>query len=103
MSNDNTAYYTHCISYPMITLLMLRGDLPYDPDLLTPLSNIMWKDIMTKHKNDYDAGIAEVLDLLKARGIDTESFQVKINAIYTFACSLTLSPLGKRQLPPKAY
>ena len=103
MSNDNTAYYTHSVSYPMLTLLMLRGDLPYDQDLLTPLSNIIWKDIMTKHKNNYDAGIAEVLADLNDRGIDTDSLQAKINSIYSVACSLTLTPLGKRVLPPKAY
>lgn len=103
MSNDNTAYYTHSISYPMLTLLMLRGDLSYDPTLLTPLSGIVWKDIMTRHKNDYDAGVAEVLDFLKTKGFDIEQLQEKIATIYTQACSLILSPLGKRQLPPKAY
>ncbi len=103
MSNDNTAYYTHSVSYPMLTQLMLRGDLAYDTSLLAPLSNIIWKDIMTKHKNNYDAGIVEVLADLKSRGIDTDSLQAKINSIYTVACFLTLSPLGKRQLPPKAY
>lgn len=103
MSNDNTAYYTHSISYPMLTLLMLRGDLVYDASLLAPLSNIIWKDIMTKHKNDYDAGIAEVLANLKNRGVNIESLQSKINAIYTTACSLVLTPLGKRRLPPNAY
>lgn len=103
MSNDNTAYYTHSISYPMLTLLMLRGDLVYDASLLAPLSNIIWKDIMTKHKNDYDAGIAEVLANLKNRGVNIESLQSKINAIYATACSLILTPLGKRILPPKAY
>ncbi|GAB4026404.1 MAG: hypothetical protein Fur0011_2030 [Candidatus Microgenomates bacterium] len=103
MSNDNTAYYTHSISYPMLTLLMLRGDLAYDTSLLAPLSNIVWKDIMTKHKNDYDAGIAEVLSDLKIRGIDIESLQAKINSIYATACSLTLTPLTPRRLPPKGY
>lgn len=103
MSNDNTAYYTHSISYPMLTLLMLRGDLVYDASLLAPLSNIIWKDIMTKHKNDYDAGIAEVLANLNNRGVNIESLQSKINAIYTTACSLVLTPLGKRRLPPNAY
>ena len=103
MSNDNTAYYTHSISYPMLTLLMLRGDLPYDQSLLTPLSNIIWKDIMTKHKNDYDAGIVEVLADLKISGINTESLQTKINSIYAYASSLILTPLGPRQRPPSAY
>ena len=103
MSNDNTAYYTHSISYPMLTLLMLRGDLPYNQELLTPLSNIIWKDIMTKHKNDYDAGIAEVLTLLSSRGADVSALKAKIALIYAQACQLTLFPLGKRLLPPKAY
>lgn len=103
MSNDNTAYYTHSISYPMLTLLMLRGDLAYDPDLLAPLSNIVWKDIMTKHKNDYDAGIKEVLKSLESQGINITELSSKIELIYNHACSLTLSPLGRRQLPPKAY
>ncbi len=103
MSNDNTAYYTHSVSYPMLTLLMLRGDLKYDPTLLSPLSNIIWKDIMTKHKNDYDAGIAEVLSSLAKKGVDIASLQSKIAVIYNNACKLTLSPLGKRLPPPKAY
>ncbi|MCQ3944874.1 MAG: hypothetical protein DPW11_03810, partial [bacterium] len=102
MSNDNTAYYTHSVSYPMLALLMLRGDLKYDPTLLSPLSNIIWKDIMTKHKNDYDAGIVEVLSSLAKKGVDIASLQSKIAAIYADACKLTLSPLGKRLPPPKA-
>ncbi|MBP9702230.1 hypothetical protein KBD69_00945 [Candidatus Woesebacteria bacterium] len=103
MSNDNTAYYTHSISYPMLTLLMLRGDLPYDHSLLSPLSNIVWKDIMTKHKNDYDAGIKEVVTSLESQGINIDDLSSKIELIYNQACSLTLSPLGPRQLPPRAY
>ena len=30
MSNDNTAYYTDSVSYPMIALLMLKGKITYD-------------------------------------------------------------------------
>lgn len=103
MSNDNTAYYNHSISYPMLTLLMLRGDLKYEITLLSPLSNIVWKDIMTKHKNDYDAGIAEVLSNLANQGVDVDYLQSKITVIYDRACKLNLSPLGKRVAPPKAY
>lgn len=103
MSNDNTAYYTHSVSYPMLALLMLRGDLSYDLTLIKPLSNIVWKDIMTKHKNDYDAGIAEVLSNLANKGVDIETLQSKIATIYDNACKLCLLPLGKRIPPPKAY
>ena len=58
---------------------------------------------MTKHKNDYDAGIVEVLADLKISGINTESLQTKINSIYAYASSLILTPLGPRQRPPSAY
>lgn len=103
MSNDNTAYYTQSISYPMLTLLMLIGKISYDPTLLTPLKNIIWKDIMTKHKNDYDAGINEIHSLLESKGNNLNDFKTKIELIYQEACKLKLSPLGKRKLPPKAY
>ena len=103
MSNDNTAYYNHSISYPMITLLMLRGDIQYDKTLLEPLSNIVWKDIMTKYKNNYDKGIDHVLVELSNKGIDISSLQQKIASIYEQVKNLTLAPLGKRQSPPKAY
>jgi hypothetical protein len=103
MSNDNTAYYTGSVSYPMIALLMLKGIITYDQSLLSPLSNIVWKDIMQKYKNDYDKGIEHVLSDLAGKGIDVIDIKIKISPIYQQASSLTLNYLGKKVLPPKAY
>lgn len=103
MSNDNTAYYTGSVSYPMIALLMLKGVIDYDKSLLTPLSNIVWKDIMQKYKNDYDQGIAHVLADLAGKGIDIEEIKSKIALIYEQAITLKLNYLGKKIAPPKAY
>ncbi|NTU46319.1 hypothetical protein HGA88_01705 [Candidatus Roizmanbacteria bacterium] len=103
MSNDNTAYFTGAISYPMIAFLMLKGIVPYNQALLSPLSNIVWKDIMQKHKNNYDKGIAEVLEQLAQKGIDTAEIQAKIHLIFQQVCSLSLVQLGQKIFPPKAY
>lgn len=103
MSNDNTAYYTGSVSYPMIALLMLNGVIAYDKSLLSPFSNIIWKDIMTKHKNDYDKGIEEVLSMLATKGINVEEIKNKIMIIYQQACSITLNYLGTKTKPPTGY
>lgn len=52
MSNDNSAYYVGEFSYPMIALLMLLGEILYPDYLTSNLSNIKWKDINQKFKND---------------------------------------------------
>jgi hypothetical protein len=103
MSNDNTAYYTDSVSYPMIALLMLKGIINYDRSLLAPLSKIVWKDIMTKFKNDYDKGIEHALQQLASKGYDSEEIKSKIMPIYVQTCTLTLHYLGKKIRPPKAY
>ena len=103
MSNDNTAYYTGSISYPMIALLMLKGVIDYDKSLLNPLSKIVWKDIMQKYKNDYDKGIEDILATLSKKGINIEEIRAKITPMYNLACSLTLNYLGEKIAPPKAY
>lgn len=103
MSNDNTAYYTGSVSYPMIALLMLKGVINYDQSLLSPLSNIVWKDIMQMYKNDYDKGIKHVLQDLSQRGVGTAQIEDKIKPIYQQALSLNLNYLGSKTRPPSAY
>lgn len=103
MSNDNTAYYTDSISYPMVAVLMLKDKLKYDTKLLELLKGIVWKDIMQKFKNDYDKGIEFVLNDLKNKSIDTTYIKSEIDSIYTEVCKLEIKQLGSKKIPPKAY
>lgn len=103
MSNDNTAFYTDAVSYPMISLLMLKGKISYEPKLLDLLKGIIWKDIMQKFKNDYDKGIDFVLADLRSKGIDVDFIQVEINKIYEVVSNLQLNYLGAKIKPPVAY
>lgn len=100
MSNDNTAFYTDSVSYPMIAYLMMTNRIVYDKSLLIILKGIYWKDINQKFKNNYDQAIQNVLDNLKAKGVDADNLQSMINDIYKKVCKLQLSLLGAKRLPP---
>jgi len=102
-SNDNTAFYTGSVSYPMVALLMYKGIVNYNHSLLSPLSNIVWKDIMQKYKNDYDKGIEYVLSELSTKEIDIIEIRLEIDAIYKKVCALKLKKLQPRLPPPLAY
>jgi hypothetical protein len=103
MSNDNSAFYTDSLSYPMIALLMLKGRIAYDQSLLPVLANIAWKDINQKFKNDYDKAVDYVLNDLATSGVDIENLQTKVAEIHQQVCQLQLKPLGEKVKPPAAY
>lgn len=101
MSNDNSAYYTYSLSYPMIAFLMLIGKIPYEQKLLEILQNICWEDINKKFKNDYDKSIKLVLGELKSEGEDIDFIRREIDKIYNFVGKLEIKTLGKLERPPK--
>jgi len=101
MSNDNSAYFTGTLSYPMIAFLMLINKIPYDPNLLPCLQGIFWKKFNQKYKNNYDQVIKELLNDLKQKGQNIEFIKSAIQKIYEFVCALELSQLGPKKFPPK--
>ncbi|MBP9669824.1 hypothetical protein KBD75_00280 [Candidatus Woesebacteria bacterium] len=103
MSNDNTAYYTDKLSYPIIAFLMLKDIIKYDVSLLAPLKDIPWKDINQKFHDDYDLGLDYYFQNLFPKNQSISTFKQKIESIYIFTSNLTLQHLGKKKLPPKAY
>jgi len=103
MSNDNVAYYTFSLSYPMIAYLMLVGKIPYEQKLLEILKDICWDDLNKQFKNDYDKTIKAVLGELKSEGTDVEFVRNEIQKIYNFVCGLQIKTFGKLQRPTKGY
>lgn len=103
MSNDNSAFYTYSLSYPMIAYLMLIGKIPYQQKLLEILKDICWKDINQKFKNDYEKSIKLVLGELKSEGEDVDFIRMEIQKIYNFVCKLEIKTFGKLQRPSKGY
>lgn len=102
-SNDNSAYFTDTLSYPMIAHLMLVGVIVYDTWLLQYLSGIHWKDINQKFKNNYEASIGFVLKELSNKGVDVSILKAKVELLYQEVCTLELRHLGEKRQPPSAY
>jgi hypothetical protein len=107
MSNDNAAFFKDEVSYPMVAYLMLLGELDYPESLLAPFAGIAWKDLLQKHKkkgkNDYTAGVAEVLENLKVAGHDTAKIVEQVEEIFQALSKITLAKLGPKKFPPRGY
>lgn len=102
-SNDNTAYFTGALSYPMLAYFMLTGRISYNESVAQLLKGIPWKDINQRHKNDYDAAISEVLNELQKNGVETDKITTEVTRIYETVLQLQIGRLTSKKHPPKAY
>jgi len=89
--NDNASIWQGYTGYPMIAVLMLQDKLPLNRDIATHFKGINWKALNTKHKNKYDKAVAEILDSLKEKGIDTDAINAEINKVYDSIRKLDIS------------
>jgi len=90
-SNDNASIWQGYAGYPMIAVLMLQSKLPFNRTIATHFKGINWKVLNTKHKNKYDKAVAEILDSLKEKGVDTDTIQTEINKVYDSIRTLDIS------------
>jgi len=103
MSNDNTAYYTDSLSYPMIAVLMLKGEVVYDEKLLALLKGIYWKDVNQKFKNNYDESVEFVLKDLAGKGVNIDFIKKEVNKMFSDIIKKEFKFLGSKTLPPSGY
>jgi len=90
-SNDNASIWQGYAGYPMIAVLMLQGKLPFDKSIASHFNGINWKKLNTKHKNKYDKAVADILGLLKEKGVDTKMINEEINKVYENIRTLEIS------------
>lgn len=103
MSNDNSAYWTDSLSYPMIAFLMMTGRLNYDVKYLPLLANIKWKDINQKFKNDFDKSTDFVLSDIKSKGYPVDDLIKEVEKVYSKVCDLKINQFGHKIKPSEAY
>ncbi len=60
-SDDNGSVYRGYLGYPAIAVLMLLGELPFDPDIAQALAGIPWRDLNSRFGR-YDLTERWVLD-----------------------------------------
>jgi len=103
-SNDNSSFYTGQIGYPIMAVLLASGVIDYDHQVATWLADIPWKDINTKHKNNWSAAVEEVLHQVEGeRGADTARIRAEVARIYTEIKALKLERITDRTKPPTGY
>ena len=60
-ANDNASYWQGYLGYPILAVLLARGELHAGEDAVAALAGVPWHDLNQRYKRDYDAAVAHVL------------------------------------------
>jgi hypothetical protein len=101
MTNDNGSFWKGYLGYPAIAFLMKVGVLPYEESVGQLLSQIAWKDINQKFKNDFD----KTLDFILSSKSEEEKVKLHdfVKQVDKKIQDLGLQILGKKIKPPEGY
>lgn len=97
-SNDNASYWHNSMGYPIIAVLLARGQLDYDPALAVALAGIPWKRLVDANRHDYDQAVEVALRGIEERGGDRAAITAHVDAIYEQLGNLKLER-GPRGAP----
>lgn len=101
-SNDNASYWGGYAGYPIIAVLMLQGKLKLDHSIADNFKNINWTELNTKYKSKYAKAVAEIMDRLKANGLDCDTINKNVNEVYKQIELLDISCKRSSTRPPKS-
>jgi hypothetical protein len=68
-SDDNGTFYRNYVGYPIIAVLMVKGELSYDKEVAEALRGIPWKTLNEKEKS-YSKVEQIVKQLVEKRGVE---------------------------------
>ena len=95
-SDDNGTRYRGYIGYPIISLLMLQGALPFDQEIAEALKGIPWKELNEKYKK-YTVVEKIVLSEAEKRGVKPDKVREFVDKVYR---ELKRIKLRKLEKPP---
>jgi hypothetical protein len=81
-SNDNASYWQGYAGYPIIAVLMLQGKLPLDRSVADNFKGINWNAHNSKHKSKYEKAVSEIMDDLRAKGVDCDKIDAEVEKVY---------------------
>lgn len=67
-SDDNGTTFRNYVGYPILAFMMIKGELPYDPEIGEPLKDIKWRSLNEKYKS-YRIVESIIKEKLRERGI----------------------------------
>ncbi len=81
-SNDNASYWGGYAGYPIIAVIMLQGKLRLNRSIAEYFKGINWTELNSKHKANYRKAVSEIMDGLKAHGINCDAIIKEVNEVY---------------------
>ena len=100
-SNDNASFWQGYLGYPAIAVMIARGLVKADETAVKALAGVPWKELNTRHRNDYDRTLEDVLRQAGDRGYDVDAIRAAAAAVLGEV--RTLAPRrGPRRRPPRA-
>jgi hypothetical protein len=98
-SNDNASYWQGYLGYPATAVLIARGFYHPREDVLRALSEVPWKELNRRFRNDYERTLAEVMARAEQRGFDLGAICDEVEAVLD--ALRVLAPMrGVRRKPP---
>ena len=99
-ANDNASYWQGYIGYPILAVLLARGELHAAADAVATLSGVPWHDLNQRFKRDYDAAVAQVLGELEERGADAVQVEREVDGVLAQLAALELQRAVRGRRPP---
>ncbi len=101
ISNDNMTYFVGAIGYPILAVMMLKGELNYNAEVAKLFKNINWKKLNTENKNDYQKVANMILKEMAEKGIDVNFVKSETEKTYVEVKKLKMPYKKSRRFPPK--
>ena len=97
-ANDNASYWQGYLGYPVIAVLLARGELRAGEDAVAALAGVPWHELNKRYRRDYDAAVAQVLGSLPKDCAALVERQV--DDVVAQLAALGLQRAGRGRRPP---
>ena len=97
-ANDNASYWQGYLGYPIVAVLLARGELHAGEDAVAALAGVPWHELNQRYKRDYDAAVAHVLGELP--GHDAATVEAEVDRVLADLAALDLQHAARGRRPP---
>ena len=95
-SNDNATYWQGYIGYPIIAVLMLKGELSLNKDVTKYFKNINWNKLNKENNRDYKKSLEQIL--IDVSDTEKQLIDEEINKVYEEIKLLNIELTKKKNL-----
>lgn len=101
-ADDNASYWQGYAGYPILAVLLRRGELRADETAVAATSGIPWHELNKRYRRDYAAAVAHAMSELRERGADPALVEREVDDVLRQFSALGLQRAGRGRRPPPA-